>query len=191
MKITLAQLNPIPADINYNKKKIFEVLNNAQNDELVIFPELFIYGYHNFDMIKRFPFILTQIEEVINEIKENYKNPIIFSYPSLVNGEIKSVYQTINNCADVEIITDEELVDENYVAKAKNVIYLKSSLSRTNAEYLRNIKFENFAKKQKKNLIFINQVGAIDEFIYDGASRMYNQNGEILAFAKVFEEDIF
>ena len=191
MKITLAQLNPIPADIKYNKSKIFEVLNNAQKDELVIFPELFIYGHHNFDMIKKFPFILSQIDEVIEEIKENYKNPILISYPTLLNGKIQKTHQLINGeNLDIEIIDDKELMDENYVARASYVICLKSFLSRTNAEYLRNCTFEKFIKKQNKNLIFINQVGAIDEFIYDGASRMYDKTGKIVALAKVFEEDV-
>ena len=53
MNIVLAQLNPIPADIEYNKNKIIEALDN-QEYELMIFPKYFIYGYHNFDMIEKF-----------------------------------------------------------------------------------------------------------------------------------------
>ena len=46
------------------------------------------------------------------------------------------------------------------------------------------------AKKYKLNYIYVNQVGANDELVYDGLSRMYDKNGKLIAMAPAFEEDL-
>ena len=140
MNITLAQLNPIAGDIEYNKNKIFEVLKNCKKDEFVIFPELFIYGYHNFDMVKKFPYIINQIKKAIDEIRKNFSNPILISFPDFENDKIvKKNIVLNNNVFNVEIVDDKQLKSENYIPKADTIIYLKSSISRCNSEYLRNL----------------------------------------------------
>ena len=62
-KIALAQINPIPADIEYNKNKIIENIKNAisQNAGLIIFPNLAIYGYCRYNMLKKFPYLMKLI----------------------------------------------------------------------------------------------------------------------------------
>ena len=57
MKLVLAQLNPSVGNIEENKNKIIEVLKSSNEDELMVLPEFFMYGYYNFDMLKKFPFI--------------------------------------------------------------------------------------------------------------------------------------
>ena len=49
----------------------------------------------------------------------------------------------------------------------------------------------HIAKKYNVNYIYVNQVGANDELVYDGYSRMYDKNGNLCAMAKGFEEDFF
>ena len=46
------------------------------------------------------------------------------------------------------------------------------------------------AKKHSIKYIYVNQVGANDELVYDGLSRMYDEKGELTAMAKPFEEDL-
>ena len=188
MNIVLAQLNPIPADIDYNKNKIIEVLKKNKA-ELVVFPKYFIYGYHNFDMIERFPFIKGKIKLAIEEIQKYVENyALISSFDGnylITKYEIKKIETFELNNRKFEIIENEEVK-----TSADNLIYLDLAISKTNSEYFRNKKLIKLAKLQNKNLYYLNQVGAIDEFVYDGASRIINANGEVIAFSKVFEEDI-
>lgn len=188
MNILLAQLNPIPSDINNNKNKIIEVLKSS-NSELIIFPKYFIYGYHNFDMIEKFSFIKEQINEAIKEIQSYIKtNALISSFDGnyLINqNEIKKVETFELNGETFEIIENE-----NTKTNANNLIYLDLEISRTNSEYFRNKKLINLAKSQNKNLIYINQIGAIDEFVYDGMSRFIDKNGNLIAQAHAFSEDL-
>lgn len=46
------------------------------------------------------------------------------------------------------------------------------------------------AKKYKVPIIYVNQVGANDDLIFDGASTVFNQKGELIVRAKAFEEDL-
>lgn len=64
-----------------------------------------------------------------------------------------------------------------------------ASCTRAKKEQLKHNMMTHSAKKYGVNYIYVNQVGANDELVYDGASRMYNKNGEICAMAKFFEED--
>lgn len=188
MDITLAQLNPIPADINYNKNKIIEVLKN-NSYELIIFPKYFIYGYHNFDMLQKFSFIKEQINSALLEIQKYTKSyALISSFDGnyLINQkEIKKVETFELNDETFEIIENE-----NIKTNAQNLIYLDLAISKTNSEYFRNKKLLELAKIQNKNIYYINQIGAIDELIYDGMSRFIDKKGNIVAQAKAFEEDI-
>jgi len=49
--------------------------------------------------------------------------------------------------------------------------------------------FINKAKTNKLPLFMVNQVGAQDEFIFDGGSLVVNQHGELVDRLKIFEED--
>jgi len=46
------------------------------------------------------------------------------------------------------------------------------------------------AKKHKRPVIYVNQVGGNDDLIFDGASLVVNAKGEVVAQAKEFEEDL-
>ena len=46
------------------------------------------------------------------------------------------------------------------------------------------------AKQYKRPLVYVNQVGGNDELIFDGASMVVNERGELCAMARAFEEDL-
>ncbi len=71
------------------------------------------------------------------------------------------------------------------------LICLASSCTRAKKEQLKHNMMKFVSKKYKIKYIYVNQVGANDELIYDGLSRIYDENGEIIARAKAFEEDFF
>ena len=56
--------------------------------------------------------------------------------------------------------------------------------NRTRSEMLRSL-----ALKTRRPVIFCNQVGGNDELIFDGASLVFNADGELIAQGRLFEED--
>ena len=204
-KIALAQCNFIPGDIEFNKNKIIENIKSAILEDvgLIIFPNLAIYGYNRYNMLKRYPYILKQAYEAILEIKEqNFDIDILIGYPQLSEGrvedefvlitkeEIKRVKSFNFDGKKYKIVTKNDIERGVFSPSADCLICAFTSFSKTNVEYLRAKALESFAIHQNKKCIFINQVGAIDEVVYDGLSRLLNEKGEIIALAKAFEEDL-
>lgn len=66
-----------------------------------------------------------------------------------------------------------------------------ASCTRTKKEQLKHNMMSFVAKKHNVKYIYINQVGANDELVYDGTSRMYDENGTLVAMAKSFEEELY
>ncbi len=71
MRIALAQINPILADFKFNKEKILQFINQAQQRkcELVIFPECTLFGYHPFDLLERSELVKKQEAEFKDLVK--------------------------------------------------------------------------------------------------------------------------
>ena len=69
-------------------------------------------------------------------------------------------------------------------------IFINCSASPTRAkkEQLKHNMLSFIAKKYKTPIVYVNQVGAIDNSSFDGSSRVFNSNGELIARAKSFEE---
>ncbi len=57
--------------------------------------------------------------------------------------------------------------------------------TRTRFEMLRSL-----AQKLHRPVVFCNQVGGNDELVFDGASLVFNASGELIAQARLFEEDL-
>jgi len=76
------------------------------------------------------------------------------------------------------------------VAKEKPEIIINCSASPTRAkkEQLKHNMLSYVAQKNSTPMVYVNQVGAIDDSSFDGSSRVYNANGELIARAKSFEE---
>ena len=69
------------------------------------------------------------------------------------------------------------------------IINCSASPTRSRKEQLKHNLLSFTAKKYSKPVIYVNQVGAIDDISFDGSSRAYNAQGELIARAKSFEED--
>lgn len=80
-------------------------------------------------------------------------------------------------------------VEELVKSKPDVIINCSSSPTRTKKEQLKHNMFSFVAKKHSTPLVYVNQVGAIDDISFDGSSRVYNSKGELIARAKSFEED--
>lgn len=79
----------------------------------------------------------------------------------------------------------KKLVDEQ---NPDILINCFSSISRTGKEQYRNNYLSNISKQYKKPVVYVNQVGSNDAYSFDGASRVYDKDGNLLCRAKSFEE---
>lgn len=70
MKVTIAQLNPIVGDLDYNMKKLAEILPEARKSgsNLVILPELYLVGYPPRDLLEK-PWFIGQVIKAVDELK--------------------------------------------------------------------------------------------------------------------------
>lgn len=80
-------------------------------------------------------------------------------------------------------------VEELVKSKPDVIINCSASPTRSKKEQLKHNMFSFVAKKHSIPLVYVNQVGAIDDISFDGSSRVYNAKGELIARAKSFEED--
>ena len=69
------------------------------------------------------------------------------------------------------------------------IVNCSASPIRSRKEQLKHNLLSFTAKKYSTPVVYVNQVGAIDDLSFDGSSRVYNANGELIACAKSFEED--
>ncbi|MCD8024238.1 MAG: NAD(+) synthase [Candidatus Gastranaerophilales bacterium] len=80
------------------------------------------------------------------------------------------------------------------IVKSQNpdfIINCSSSPTRAKKEQLLNNMLSFVSKKHSTPIVYVNQVGAIDNTSFSGSSRCYNNAGEIIARAKSFEEQFF
>lgn len=70
------------------------------------------------------------------------------------------------------------------------IINCSASPTRSKKEQLKHNMLSFVAKKYSIPMVYVNQVGAIDDISFDGSSRVYNAQGELIARAKSFEEDL-
>ncbi|UKI42461.1 MAG: hypothetical protein L6V95_05980 [Candidatus Melainabacteria bacterium] len=71
-------------------------------------------------------------------------------------------------------------------------INISASPTRSKKKQLKhNISFRFYQKKYKKPFIYLNQVGSTDEVTFDGASRIYDENGNLIVRLKSFVEQFY
>ena len=83
---------------------------------------------------------------------------------------------------------DKDPIDE--LAQENPEIFINCSASPTRAkkEQLKHNMLSFIAKKYKTPIVYVNQVGAIDNSSFDGSSRVFDADRKLLARAKSFEE---
>ena len=83
-----------------------------------------------------------------------------------------------------EIDPIDELAEEN----PQVFINCSASPSRAKKEQLKHNMLSFVAKDYETPIVYVNQVGAIDNSSFDGSSRVFDADGKLLARAKSFEE---
>lgn len=97
------------------------------------------------------------------------------------------------DCWNNKEFFDKHLYEKDPIeelAQERPEIFINCSASPTRAkkEQLKHNMLSFIANKYKTPIVYVNQVGAIDNSSFDGSSRVFNSQGELIARAKSFEE---
>jgi NAD+ synthetase len=208
IKVAIAQINTTSGDLEYNAKKIIQGIKKAEENKLdiVVFPELALVGYGLEDTVRRYPIIVEQNKKWLEEIAkittsttaivgfydEDKDKIAINSLAVLNNGKIQKIIRK-NHYNKLEIngiiykITIGDTCFE--LNDAEVVINCNSTISKPNKVEQFEKPYSQLAKLSSTPLIYVNQVGAVDGNSFDGGSKLFDKNGQVVACAKTFEED--
>jgi NAD+ synthase (glutamine-hydrolysing) len=70
------------------------------------------------------------------------------------------------------------------------LINISASPTRSRKEQIRHNLCSHLARKYQMPLVYVNQVGTVDEVSFDGTSRSYDAQGKLFARGKAFEEQL-
>ncbi|MCR4881055.1 MAG: NAD(+) synthase [bacterium] len=198
-KIILAQIDSTIGRLEANKEKIITLIDEAKNDnaDAIIFPQYSLTSTPCGDIFKRHNCLFNIQSNAIEEIKQAAKGITVIL--GVVGEDYLSKIMIINNqtilSADEVVIAGEtyKVISGEYDALNSstdaNIIHVSSSSSRCGKEFLKDEFISSAAKNNAINYIYVNSVGYSDNRVYDGASRIYDKNGNLTARAKSFEED--
>lgn len=211
--VGIAQINPIVGDLEHNAKKIIKYITSAKNIglDLVIFPQLSLIGNPIGDITKRYPILVennikwleeivhfaTDITAIIGFIEPNTLND---SIAIIQNGKIISTVEKGKiselNCLITNGIRYKIIIGDDYqnITNINNetdvIINCCSNIAGIKNEQIKNKILPELAKKLSVPIIYVNQVGTVDNNTFDGLSTVFNKNGHIFAQAKAFEEQL-
>ncbi|MBR1619506.1 NAD(+) synthase [bacterium] len=100
-------------------------------------------------------------------------------------------FESLNNMITVNGIKYGILIGEDYCNTEQNadvIINICAVPTKIKNEQIKHSFMSSLAQKYSTPLVYVNQVGATDGVSFDGTSRVFNKNGEMLACAKSFEE---
>lgn len=189
--VGLAQINPIAGNLEYNSNKILEYIKQAEDLglDMVLFPKNALLGFEMPDFVERFPFIIEEIKKWLSKIAEKVqKTSVLLGYL----GVDKKFYYAILRYGKVDKILEEQdfITSKHFHDGVEFYIKPISQASRTGSEYKRFEALKELAIKSKRIVLEINQVGAIDGWSHAGMSCACDENGNIFALAKDFEEQL-
>lgn len=245
MKIALAQLNYIIADIPGNSKKIISAIREAkdQSADLIVFSELAVCGYPPDDLLDYPHFIescKTAIHSIASECKgitavigcpmENpeetgrrlYNSACVIEEGRIVDViyktllptydvfnesryfEVNDIFRTIEiRGKKIAITICEDLWHEmdrfDYQDNPLKLLSVHApeliiNLSASPFNHGKKAERMNVLIKQSKTyqlpLVYVNQVGAHTDLIFDGSSVVLNKEGAIIHQSPSFAEDI-
>ena len=229
LHITLAQINPIVGNIDYNLGKIRNIRDEASAG-LVLFPELAICGYPPEDLVLK-PFFLDQVQDAVEQLtKESTQTYIALSCPWRVGSKIFNALHIIGDGKIIGTVYKHNLpnygvFDEARIFKSGPLAEpitvhghqlgfiicedtwspeVSANLKKSGAEIIISINASPYeitkhdqrlkianARVQETGLplIYVNQCGGQDEIVFDGASFVLNERGDVILQAKEFIDD--
>ncbi|MBR6722505.1 NAD(+) synthase [bacterium] len=206
-KIGIAQINTISGNIEYNAKKIVQGIKKAEenNLDLVVFPELALVGYGLEDTVKRYPIIVEQNKKWLEGIAkittsttaivgfyDEKEGNVINSLAVLNNGKIQEIiHENHYNKVEINGTTYKITIGDSCfeVNNAEVIINCNSTISKPDKAEKFETPYSKLARLISTPIIYVNQVGAVDGYSFDGGSKLFDKNGQVVTCAKYFEED--
>ena len=199
--IALAQINTIALDIEGNLKKALEYIDKTADADVVIFCGAYLCGGVYKDVMKKFPIIEQNVQTALEFVAKNTDKQVLMgvvksgkeSVAVIENGTVKIVSSS-TECVNVAGLKTSFIFrnegDVNPSHEAELIIDFTGSVSKRNSEFVRNSSLSLLAKLTNAYVIQVNRVGANDELSFDGASRIYDNSGKLVARAEFFKEDL-
>ena len=189
--VGLAQINPVAGNLAYNSSKIIDFIQKAEDAglDLIVFPEYSLLGASLEDFIKRYPFILDEEQKYLNEIaRKTLRITVLLGF---VDKNQESAYAVLRWGRVDKIIPKSDYITSKLLNDGvEYYIRLVSIPSKPSTEINRKNKLVDIAKTNKRPILEVNQVGAIDANSYAGLSCAYDEEGKLIARAKGFEEQL-
>lgn len=189
--VGLAQINLVAGDLEYNYNKICDVVKKSDDLGLdaISFPKNTLIGFDMSDYIARFPFLIENQFKYLQKIADNqFKTPIVISF---LNNEKDFSIAIIRNGAIGQIVENKDFITSKLLNDGVEYYIKPTSISsRMGSQYEREQELIENSKTLKRPILEINQVGAIDCWSYSGQSLACDENGNIFARAKAFEEQL-
>lgn len=189
--VGLAQINPYAGNLEYNSKKIIEYINQAESLglDIIVFPKNALIGFEMKDFIQRYPFILDESKKYLKYIAQNCtKTSALIGF---IDKNKKQAYAILRYGKIDKIIQNSEIISSKEFHDGVEFLIKPVSIpSRTGSQYLREENLKQLSTELKRPILEINQVGAIDCWSYSGQSIATDENGNIFARAKDFEEQL-
>lgn len=187
----IAQINLQAGNLKYNANKIAEYIKKAEdlNLNIIAFPQNALMGFEMPCFIDKFPFILKEGKKELNNLaKLTHKTAAIIGF---IDEDKKHSFAILKNGTIDKILKDVKYITSKHLNDGVEFFIKPSAIpSKTSSEILRKKNLQTFIKENKRVVIEINQVGAIDNVSYAGLSCAYDENGKLFARAKDFEEEL-
>jgi NAD+ synthase (glutamine-hydrolysing) len=233
MRLALAQINSVVGDLDGNRDRVLERLDEARDadSDLVLFPELVVTGYPPEDLLLRPGFVRAARRSVDEIAKATRGITALLGAPHLdadlynacyvlADGEIRCVYRK-------RYLPNYGVFDEDrYFAPGRDLFLLRfgevlvgpticedlwqpgppaTDLALAGAQLIANISASPFhvgkdrereemlrvrARDNSSFVALCNAVGGQDELIFDGHSVVIDDEGEVIARAPGFEEEL-
>ena len=219
MKIAIAQTNPTIGDIKGNTIKITDYIDKASqnNADLIIFPKMAITGYPVMDLIREHKLIDENLKalEIISHYgntaiicgyidKDKDKDVLLNCAAFIYKGEIIAKYtKPIDSINEYKQNLNSVLfknkkiyltIEEDYTNLESNTDFIIDISAQHFRKGNYDIKLNHLSKTAKKlntSIIYVNQVGANDNLIFDGGSLFVNSKGDPVFQADKFCESIY
>jgi NAD+ synthetase len=201
VKIALAQINPTVGDFDGNRRLVLDALAAAESRgaALAIFPELALCGYPPKDLLidgGRVAHIvrksLLPTYDVFDE--RRYFDPATEVAPISFRGRTLgiSICEDIWNDADFwpARLYRSDPIEALVRAGAEIILNLSASPFTIEKRHLRPRMLAATARRWRRPLLFVNQVGGQDDLVFDGASLALDATGQVIARAAEHASDL-
>ncbi len=117
----------------------------------------------------------------------NSKKCNIFDYKYIASAKKGNTASENNDCV---ILLGDDCLNTNRIDSKNKCCIINPSIFPNFLEFDKIQMLSNISKKTSLPVIHVNRVGATDTVSFEGYSSMYDANGELVAQAKAFEEQL-